>query len=412
MKVTMLLTIMVPILIQAQDRCNWPCFHGPDRTNKSVETDLLKSWPEGGPEMIWTSEGLGKGYSSVSFSEGLILTAGMTERQTFVYALDQEGNMVWKKANGESWQTEMPWALTYDGARSTPTCDSGVVYHLGELGRLAALELKTGEEIWSLELRERFDAEIPEYGYSESVLIEGGRLYCCPAGRDAYIVCLQKENGELIWKNDEIPGNVGFGSLVSYDFDGKHMLAGISSSHIFSVEAQSGRLLWTYPFENDRSNNIPDPILHDGHVFVSSGYGKGSILLKIESTGDKYMVKPMWQTDLLDNHHGGVILHEGFLYGSGHNSRGWFCLDFNSGMPLWKSAGKGSITYADGMLYCLDERGIMTLVHATPRGYMAAGSFRIPKGGKSMHWAHPVVCGQKLYIRHDDILFVYDLNGS
>jgi hypothetical protein len=81
-------------------------------------------------------------------------------------------------------------------------------------------------------------------------------------------------------------------------------------------------------------------------------------------------------------------------------------------MPLWKSGGKGSITYADGMLYCLDERGTMTLVQATPRGYMPAGSFRVPEGGTGMHWAHPVICRHRLYIRHDDKLFVYDIDGS
>jgi outer membrane protein assembly factor BamB len=372
----------------------------------------MKSWPAEGPAMVWTVEGLGKGYSTVSFSEGRIFTSGMIDRQTYVYALDLDGHMIWKKAIGQSWQTELPWALTYDGSRSTPSCDSGMVYHLGELGRLSALHSQTGDEIWSLELREVFDAEIPEYGYSESVLIEGERLYCCPAGKEAYIVCLNKKTGELVWKNNEIPGNVGFGSLISFDMEGLHMLAGLSSNTIFSVDAETGRLLWTYPFENNRSNNISDPIFSGGRIFASSGYGKGSILLDIRSSGEQFQIAPVWQTDLLDNHHGGVILHHGFLYGSGHNSRGWFCIDINTGMPLWKSGGKGSITYADGMLYCLDERGTINLVQATPRGYAASGSFRVPEGGQGMHWAHPVICRHRLYIRHDDKLFVYDIDGS
>ena len=399
-------------LVHAQEPCNWPCFHGPERTNRSPETGLMRSWPAEGPPLIWTAEGLGKGYSTVSFSDGMIYTSGMTDRQTFIYALDLDGNLIWKKANGESWQTELPWALTYDGARSTPTCDSGVVYHLGELGRLTALSAETGDEIWSMELREVFAAEIPEYGYSESVLIEGTHLYCCPAGKEAYVVCLDKRTGEVIWKNNEIPGNVGFSSLISFDMKGLHMLAGLSSNSIFCVDAATGRLLWTYPFENNRSNNIPDPIYFDGQLFATSGYGKGSILLKMQSSDGQFNVTPVWQSDLLDNLHGGVILHHGFLYGSGDNSRGWFCIDFKSGMPLWKSGGKGSITYADGMLYCLDERGTITLVQATPRGYMPAGSFLVPEGGTGMHWAHPVICSHRLYIRHDNKLFVYDIDGS
>lgn len=404
--------LLIASMVEAQDPCNWPCFHGPDRTNKSVETGLLEKWPEEGPAMLWATEGLGKGYSSVSFDNGLIFTSGMVDRQTYVFALDMSGKMVWKSPNGTSWQTEMPWAKTYDGTRSTPTCDSGLVYHLSELGRLAAFDQKTGTEKWSLELREMFDAEIPEYGYAESVLIEGARLYCCPAGNQAYIVCLDKKDGSLIWKNNEIPGTVGFSSLIRYDMEGIPMLTGLSSSHIFSIHAENGDLLWTYPFENSRSNNIPDPIYHEGRLFASSGYGKGSILLDIKFNGDQVTVLPVWQNDLMDNLLGGVILHNGFIYGSGDRSRGWFCIDFNTGKPLWKSGGKGSITFADGMLYCLDERGTMTLVRATPQAFMTFGSFPIPESGPGMHWAHPVICNRKLYIRHDDFLFVYDVGGS
>jgi outer membrane protein assembly factor BamB len=399
-------------LLIAQEACYWPCFHGPQRTNKSAETGLLNSWPEGGPELIWTTGGLGKGYSTVSFADGLIFTSGMIDRQTFVFALDLEGKLIWKKSNGTSWQTEMPWARTYDGSRSTPTCDSGIVYHLGELGRLVALELRTGEELWHMELRDAFDAEIPEYGYSESLLIEGNRLFCCPAGKDAYIVCLDKRTGEVIWKNNEVPGNAGFGSLISFEYGGIHMLAGLSSNSIFSVDAETGRFLWSVPFENSRSNNIPDPVYSEGFLFASSGYGKGSILMEIKVTGDQVKAVPRWETDLLDNHHGGVIFHEGFLYGSGDNARGWFCLDFKTGLPLWKSEGKGSLTYSDGKLYCLDERGFITLVSASPSAYLSYGSFRVPKGGEGMYWAHPVICHRRLYIRHDEKLFVYDLNGK
>lgn len=397
--------------ILAQSPCNWPCYHGPERTNKSADTDLPAKWPEAGPPLLWKTEGLGKGYSTVSFDNGRIFTSGMIDSLTYVIALDMEGHMVWKVPNGISWQTELPWARTYDGARSTPTCDSGWVYHLGELGRLVALDQQTGEEKWSEELRERFGAEIPEYGYAESVLIEGNRLFCCPAGKDGFVVCLDKKDGSLIWENHQIPGSVGFSSLIRYDMDGIPMLTGLSSNCIFSVDAETGRLLWTYPFENSRSNNIPDPIYEGGKLFATSGYGKGSILLNISVKGENVNVRAIWQNEFLDNLLGGVILHKGFLYGSGDRSRGWFCIDFKTGNPLWKSGGKGSITYADGMLYCLDERGIMTLVHASPTAYYTAGSFHVPEGGSGMYWAHPVVCNHKLYIRHDDTLFVYDLDG-
>jgi outer membrane protein assembly factor BamB len=320
------------------------------------------------------------------------------------------GKLVWKKPNGRSWETNMSHARAYTGSRSTPTYDRGRVYHLGEMGRLAAFESGTGNELWSMELRERFDAGIPEYGYAESVTIEGDRLYCCPAGKKAFIVCLDKHNGELVWANKEIPGNVGFSSLVMFEHGGYRQIAGLSSNCIFGVDADTGKLLWLVDYENSRENNVADPIFHDGYIFASSGYGRGCILLHLSVSGKKIIPERVWHTELMDNHHGGVIFHDGFFYGAGHNNRGWFCLNFLTGEPKWKAQGKGSLTFADNRLFCLEERGIMTLVEATPEKYSASGTFEVPSGGKGMYWAHPVVCGGRLYIRHTDKLFAYDIS--
>lgn len=396
----------------AQNLAEWPYFHGPDRTNKSPETGLMSEWPDEGPEILWAMDGLGKGYSTVSIADGKLFTAGLKNQQTYVYAYDLDGRLIWEKPNGRSWETEREWARTYNGARCTPGYSQGIVYHLGELGRLSAFDSGTGDVVWSMELREQFEAEIPEYAYAESVFIEGDRLYCCPAGKKAYIICLNKHTGELIWSNSEIPGTVGFSSLIAFDHGGCHQLAGLSSNTIFGVDSENGKLLWQVNYENSRSNNVADPIYHDGYIFASSGYGKGSILIKLKDSGNGITPETIWQTELLDNHHGGVILHDGYLYGAGHNSRGWFCLDFLSGKQEWKTGGKGSLTYADQMLYCLDERGIMNLMKASPDTNEIISTFEVPSGGKSMYWAHPVVCGGRLYIRHEDSLFAYKISSS
>ena len=396
----------------AQENCEWPCFHGPGRINKSPDTGLLKEWPEEGPELAWTVSGLGEGYTIVSIAEGYIFTAGMLDKTTYVFSFDMNGKLVWKKSNGRSFEATQSWATSYNGSRSTPTYDDGVIYHLSELGRLAAFEYQTGRELWSKELREQFDAEIPEYGYCESVYIDGDRLYCCPAGKKGDIVCLDKNNGNLIWANAEIQEPAGNSSLIVYEYGGYRQIAGMTARSIFGVDSQTGKLLWNIEYENSRTNNITDPIFHDGYIFASSGYGKGSILIKMNISGKNIIPETVWQTELMDNHHGGVILHEGYLYGAGHEARGWFCLDFMTGKEMWKAPGKGSLTYADGMFFFLDERGIMTLVSATPEKYEALSTFEVPSGGKGFHWAHPVVCGGRLYMRHSDKLFAYNVGGE
>lgn len=396
----------------AQKISEWPCFHGSDRTNKSAETGLIAEWPENGPDLLWTVTGLGDGYSSVSVSGGFLYTAGKYDDQTYVFCYDLNGKPIWKKPNGKAWTTTLSWATSYTGSRSTPTYDSGVLYHLSESGRLTAFEAKTGKEIWSREMVKDFDAEIPEYGYSESVLIDAGNLYVKPAGKKGYQVCLDKLTGETIWVNTEIPGTLGYTSMVIKDYGGYRQIIGASSNCFYGVDTKTGKLLWKVDFENQRELNLTDAICYNEYVFVTSGYGKGSMLLKLKSSGKTIIMEKVWQSDLMDNHHGGVILHNGYLYGSGSNTRGWFCLEFLTGKQIWKTDGKGSITYADGMLYMLDERGTMKLVKASPQKFEKAGEFKVPKGGESMYWAHPVVCGGKLYIRHADKLYAYNIRGN
>jgi outer membrane protein assembly factor BamB len=180
---------------------------------------------------------------------------------------------------------------------------------------------------------------------------------------------------------------------------------------IIGVAADTGKLLWRYPFTNKRKNNIPTPIYSKGYVFTSTGYGGGSVLLKLNAKGDKVSVDKVWQNTLLDNIHGGVILRDGYLYGSSNEKPAWFCLDFLTGEEKYrdKSIGQGSLMYADGMIYCLGERGTMLLVPCTPKEFKPTGRFDVPKGGTGLYWSHPVVCNGRLYLRHDDKLFVYNI---
>jgi outer membrane protein assembly factor BamB len=416
MRTSALTAVIVGLLVSAsaagQPQPEWPCFHGPNRDNKSREIGLLKQWPEGGPKLLWTASRLGKGYSSVTIAGGLIYTAGMIRQQTYVFAFGLDGQRRWWKPNGRSWQSTMRHAVGYAGARSTPTYDEGRLYHLGERGRLAVFDANTGKEIWALDLFRQFDAETPKYGLAESVLIDGDRLFCCPGGTKGHLVCLDKKTGKPVWTSAQIDGTVGYSSLRIAEFGGVRQILGMSSKVVFGVDARTGRLLWSAEHGNRRENNATTPIFHNGHVYASSGYGKGSVLVRLEPAGHGIKAEKAWASRLMDNHHGGVLLLDGHLYGAGHQASGWFCLDFMTGKQAWNAPGKGSLTYAEGMLYCLDERGTMSLVEATPKQHQPVSSFRVPRGGEGLHWAHPVVCGGRLYVRHADKLFAYDIRAK
>ena len=414
-ELALLLLLVATTASLADDATTWPCFHGPGRDNISVEKDLLRGWPEEGPPLLWTASGLGHGYSTVAIAADRIFTAGMIDKQTYVTALDMTGKVLWQKVNGQSWEAtaRQPWAVPYSGSRGTPTVCDDTVYHLSELGRLTAFNLRTGDQSWHVDVLQTFGAERPKYGLSESVLIHGDSLFCCSGGADGYIVALAKSTGRTLWTNTDIEDPVGYCSPVVAEIDGVEQIITMSAKRIFAVAPETGRLLWDYEFGNARSNNATDVIVSNGMVYASTGYGGGSILLRPQrQPGGEFVVRKIWKSELLDNHHGGVLLVNGHLYGAGHEARGWFCLDFATGDKRWQADGKGALTFAEGMLYCLNERGTMSLVKATPEKWDEISSFRVPRGGKGLYWAHPVVHGRRLYVRHSEKLFAYDVRKN
>jgi outer membrane protein assembly factor BamB len=398
--------------INAQDKSEWPCFHGSNRQNRSNETGLLKTWPADGPGLLWTISGLGEGFCSVAIGGDNLYTAGKIDNQTYVFAYDLNGKLQWKKPNGTNWTVKVSWASSYNGPRSTPTYDNGVVYHLSESGKLTAYNSKTGDVIWSRELTKDFRAEIPMYGFAESVLAEGNNLFVRPAGQKGFQVCLNKMTGEIIWTNTEIPGDYGYNSGIVKDFGGYHQIIGASSNCYYSIDTKTGRLLWKVDFENAYKLNCTDAVTFNEYVLLTNGERGGCMLVKLKSAGKNITAEKVWQTELMDNYHGGVLFYDEYVYGSGSSTRSWFCLDLLTGKQMWKTQGDGSLTFADGMLYLYDEKGTMKLVKASPEKFEKISEFKIPKGGNGPYWAHPVVCGGRLYLRHADKLFAYKISSK
>jgi outer membrane protein assembly factor BamB len=400
---------------------DWPCYHGLDRTNKSKETGLLKKWPDKGPALLWTASGLGKGYSGASTSNGIVYTAGVKDDKiNYVFAFSNSGKLLWEKQAGRAWEGRNAFARGFEGSRSIPAVDGGVVYYLSDAGFLIALDAKSGAEKWSVDLNKKYETadNVPKYAYSESPLIDGDRLYVAPYGKKASAVCLDKRTGKVIWESPawntgNETGDAGYTSFVLVNNNGYRQILSHSSGFVYGMDSQTGKFLWSVPFKNKREDNCTDISYHDGHVFTSGGYGEGSMLIKLNKTDKGVSAQEVYRTKLMDNHHGGVIFHNNYVYGSGHESKGWFCLDFKTGKQMWnQTRGKGSLTFAEGMLYLYDEDGTMSLVKAHPDKFEPVSSFMVPSGGRGAYWAHPVVSNGVLYLRHADNLYAYDIKSK
>lgn len=391
----------------ADDLPFWPQFHGPNRDNISTEEGLLDAWPEGGPTRVWTAEGLGYGYSSMAIAGGMMYTAGNIDGNTVVTALDMEGNILWQVKNGAAWTQDRP------GTRGTPTVDGDRVYHESPIGNVICLDAKTGDINWELNILDKFDSENIHWGLSESLLIDGDNVICSPGGPQASMVALNKHTGAVVWKAPSTGELAGYASPVLAEIEGLRMVITMTAKGLIGVNADTGELLWHVDHESYTDQNTTGPVLEGNEVFVSTLQG-GSVKWRIGVEDGKAKIEEVWRTNDFDNHHGGVVLVNGNLYGTSmtRNRNKWVCLDWESSevKHVDEGVGKGSMTYADGMLYALGENGDMGLVRPTAGGHEMISSFEIPEGGKGNSWAHPVVCAGRLYIRHGEFLYAYDVS--
>lgn len=389
----------------ASEAAAWPRFHGPKGDNRSADAGLLQRWPEKGPRLVWSAEGIGYGYSGVSIAGGRVYTAGNVGDRTVLTALDMAGKTLWQADVGPAWDKEYP------GTRATPTLDGDRLYYETPLGDVVCLETGRGKRIWGLNILEQFGSQHLRWGQAESLLVDGSQVICSPGGPHA-VVALDKMTGKVIWKSPSAGDLAGYASPTLAERRGLRMILTMTARAMIGVNADTGELLWRFEHVTPWDENIMMPIYHDGHVFVST-MSTGSVLLRIKVDGKRASVEEVWRNDDLDNHHGGVLLEGGHLYGSSTSGQ-WMCLDWKTGRTVYqqRGVGKGSLTWADGMLYTLGERGTMALVKATPEAHDVISRFRVPEGGEGPFWAHPVVCGGRLYLRHADRLFAYDVQAS
>ncbi|MFO8013424.1 MAG: PQQ-binding-like beta-propeller repeat protein [Phycisphaerae bacterium] len=384
----------------------WPGLHGPNRDNMSAETGLLDRWPEDGPPLVWTFTESGRGYACPSVAGGRLFTSRDFDREEYVLALDLDDNLLWKTHNGKAWRGPEP------GARTTPTWSDGILYHLGPHGRLAALEAETGKEVWAVNLVEAFGTRRSTWGLAENVLVEDDKVLCVPGGTRGRVVALDKKTGRPVWVNTTIDDDQAYCSPVIATHGGRRQLLILMKKTVVGVDVETGRHLWSHPHPNRYNQNVDTPLYHDGRVFVTSGHQAGGRLIEIGPDGRS--AREVWYCPEFDNCHGGVLLRDGHLYGVGCRMyhKGLLCVDWDTGEVAYRHepVGKVSLTWADGRIYGVGQKGEVRLVRADPKGAEIVSEFQIPPVPTKDHLlAHPVVCGGRLYIRHADHLLAYDI---
>ena len=408
------LPLVLAIAAASVSVADWPQFHGPNRDNKSADKGLLKKWPQGGPPRIWEATGIGEGYSTVAIAGKRIHTTGSINGDCVITVLDMDGKKVWAGKNGRAWGKDYP------GTRSTPTIAGGMLYHRSGIGNLVCLKAGDGKAVWAIDIMRRFGGRNIMWGLAESPLVFDDKVVCTPGGKAVSMVALNRKTGKVVWECKGAGDRPGYASPILVEYKGLRQIVTVMSESIVGVRASDGKLLWRYPHKVYADENITTPIFHEGFLIVSGCVRKGTTSLRLDVSGNRCSVRKHWHNGTLDNKQGGIVLVDGRIYGYAEHlgkSTPWVCIDFKSGKDIFQSAPvqssykyrNGCLTYADGMFYLYSDDGHMVLAKATDKGFDVTGSLKLKDPGKRQTWAHPVVCGGRLYIRYGDKLGVYSV---
>jgi outer membrane protein assembly factor BamB len=402
----------------------WTQWRGADRSGMSPDTGLLQDWNVQQPKLVWTAEGLGGGYASVSVAGGQLYSTGnQAGGQAVICIQAADGKVAWKTNI-----TDVVPKHGHDGSRCTPSIDGDRLYAIASSGKLVCLKTTDGSEIWFKDFAKEWGGRMMSgWGFSESPLVDGNLVLCTPGATDAMIVALDKLTGKEVWRT-AVPsfGDVGkdgaaYSSIVISHACGVKQYVQLIGRGVIGVRASDGNFLWGYNDVANKTANIPTPVISGDYVFCSTGYQTGAALLKLVKDGGGVKCEEQYflTGDKAQNHHGQMILKDGYVYfGNKHNNGFPICVELDTGKIVWGGSQRGpgtgsaAIAYADGNLIFRYESGPVALIEATPSGYHLKGSFKPDYVSSKPCWSHPVVIGGRLYLREQDKLMCYDVRSS
>jgi len=376
---------------------DWPNFRGPDHNGISKETGWSTTWPADGPKQLWKAK-VGIGFASIAVSENRVYTMGNANETDTVFCFDAgTGKEIWK----HSYPAKLDPNVYEGGPNATPTVTEGRVYTFGKQGAVNCLDAAKGTVIWSTNLMDGLKAEMPTWGFSGSVFVEGN---LCVLNAGSTGVGLDKKTGKVVWFSGTDKSGYTTPVPLSAGSDSAVIMA--VKADVVAVRVKDGKELWRFPWKTQYDVNAADPILAGDKVFISSGYGHGAAVFDVSAKPPKQI----WFNKNMRNHFNGCVLWQGHLYGVDESQLR--CLDLATGEVKWtdKASGKGSLILADGKLIVLSEKGELLVADASPKEFKPLARAQV-LGGRC--WTSPTLANGRIYSRNaaGDLVCV-DVSGK
>lgn len=361
------------------------------------------------PELLWKSEGLGKGYGGPCISREGIFVNAEEDGNSYTVCLEADGTFRWRSPNGKEFMG-LDFSATYPGTRSAPTVFGKQVYAASGLGHLSCFDARSGNVIWTVDLVKDYDGKPGDFGYSESPVVDKDRVYCFAAGKVHNLLALDRHSGELLWSAPLKRDSFAYSTPLLLDLPDRKVLAGTSRNFIYVADQEDGRLLSSYRLEDikygwEHCNSL---IYQDGYLYFipAEEHGQGSI--KLELSADGSTLKEVWRNPEVVNVFEGFVVVDKWLYTTMENKK-LLVLDTENGrIEHSVRSESGAIVYAYNKLFIYGHNGafqIFSLKDGVPE---LSAEMRI-RGGSGQHFSFPVIDEGKMYIRRGDALMAYEL---
>lgn len=386
---------------------DWPKWLGPRGDGITRETGLIEKWPEGGPKQVWAVPNIGIGYSSPVAVDGKLYLFALNDgaKQDVLYCLDAAtGKEIWKQAYDNG------YAADFKGTRATPLIDGQFIYTYGGNGQLTCRQLADGKQVWQTNVMKETGGSNLQWGLASAPLLYDGKLHV-QAGKNAPIlVAVDAKSGKIVWQSDK--GLGGYAHPIIAEVEGKKQMIAFGGDAVWGFDADSGKTLWKETWQTKYDVNAMTPLYRDGHLFISSNYDRGCMMLKLSAGG----AQKLWENKNMKSHFQPMIFDNGVFYG---NSQGALtCMAWPTGDIKWQAkepamrlGNGGSLNRFGDKLITMSERAKLTLLKATPGGFEVISQVDRLFDGNQI-WSTPLIYNGKLYCKGTSELVCLDISGK
>jgi len=410
-----IMAVMLVITSMQSKAQDWPQLFGPDRNHKSLQKGLLRTWPESGPEVLWSVE-LGRGFGGPVVKNGKVYLLDRDDEvgdMMRCFSL-QTGEELWK------YEYSSPGEVPYPGSRTVPVVDDRHVYSCGPNGDLYCIDIQTHQPVWKKNVWTDFGGtKLPIWGISQSPVIYGELLVISSQAPQAGVVAYNKYSGNVVWKTDNL-GNETYSSPKVLKIHGEeHIVMVVSSTNRFmyrdlpltkgnvtGLDPRTGKILWQYS-DWECVISIPCPVdAGDNRLLIVGGYDRGATMIKVNKKADGTFDTSELFTNLdFGDQTKPPLLHNGYFYAmyrTNQKSEGFMCMDMN-GKILWKTGrnpnfDRGSMIFADGLILATDGINKLYLIEPDPTAFKPIAQANMFTDG-GLNWGPMALADGKLLMR-------------